>query len=163
MAEASIAIVIVCFVIEFRRKNFSWLAIYAPLLIFQPAWRLAWGEIKLHGLRPPSADCDFGNRGESIFLTATLLAVLLALVRGGVSKRLFLLGLTIFCWLFNVLVLPLDVYALLNWLPPKVGFTIAAGAGHIISYTFALMFVSGFLYILEHFRRRAQRRVQQGS
>lgn len=156
MAAASTVVVVACLVVEVRRKRFSWLAVYAPLLILQPAWRLAWGEITRHGLRPMSSDCGFGNRGESIFLTAVLVAVLVVLVRGHLSKRLFLLRLAIICWVIWMLVIPLAWFGLLYFLPAQVEGTVVGGAAACASYALILTLISAVLYIFERLRRRTQ-------
>ncbi len=164
MAAAAVAVVVAALVVAWRRRTFSWLAVCIVLLLLQPAWRLAWGEI-INGSRAASSDCGFGNRGESIFLAATLGAVLVMLIRGDVSKRLFLLRLTVVCWIIHVLVFLLGIsQGLSSFLfavfsadvaTQTLG-TIEAGAGRISRYTIVLTVCCAFLYILERRRRRVQ-------
>ena len=104
-------IFLACFANEWRRSKFSWLPLYAPLLILHPVWPQAWGNIMSPEFRALSADCFFGDKGESIFLTATLLAVLITIVRRTVSIRSFLLRLTIVGWTIIILM------RFLNWIP----------------------------------------------
>lgn len=163
MAATSMLIVLASFVLEFRRKKFSWTVVYVPLLILQPGWRLAWGEIRSHGLRAMSADCGFGNRGESIILTILLLAVLIALVRGRLSKRVFLFRLTIVCWIFHVLVffglrISSSLYLfLLKVLPSgadEVEGTISGGDANLRGFTLISTIVFAVLYVIERIPRR---------
>src|SRR2546423_15081862 len=113
MGAASTVCVLASFVIEWRRKKFSWLIVYTPLLILQPAWRLVCGEV-IHGSRAGSSDCGFGNRGESIFLTAALVAILVIVIREDLNKRVFLLRLIIVCWIIHVGMFLLGLFGLLS-------------------------------------------------
>jgi hypothetical protein len=167
MAAASTAVVLACLVVEVRRKKFLWLVVYAPLLLLQPAWRLAWEEILTHGLRPGSSDCGLGNRGEAIFLTAMLVAVLVMLLRGHLNKRLFLLRLTVVCWIIQVIIFfpatSTASYLLLSKflstdVAAQIDGTVVGGAGRLQWYTLALTLISALLYLLERLRRRTQRR-----
>jgi hypothetical protein len=164
MAAVSFAIALACVVVARRRKAFSWLVMCAALLVFHPAWQLAWGEM-LNGSRAASADCGFGKRGESIFLTAALAAILLMLIRGNLSKRSFIFGLTIACWAIHVIAFVLNRSQLLNSVlyavvPPDIGTqtfgTIEAGSGHISPYTLVLTLCCVVLYWVEWRRRRIQ-------
>jgi hypothetical protein len=161
-AAVSLALALACVVIAWRRKVFFWLAICATVLVCHPAWRLAWAEM-LKGSRAATADCGFGARGESIFLTAVATAILLILVRGKPSKRSFIFILTIACWAIHALAFALNrsellTSALYGMLSPDMGTqifaTIEAGSGRITLYTLVLTLCCGGLYLLERRRRR---------
>jgi hypothetical protein len=167
MAAVSTAVVLASLFVEARRKKFSWLAIYAPLLILHPAWRLALGEIR-HGSRQVSADCGFGNRGESIFLTVTLVALFIILSRGRLGKRLFLLRVVTGCWFFHVLVFFLRQSSpLRSLLSAEVLGTIEGGEGAVGVYTVILTLICAVLYLLRYVRLRRRRSdataISQGS
>jgi hypothetical protein len=164
MAAVSFAITLGCFVVAWRRNAFSWLILGILLLLCQPAWQLAWGEM-LNGSRAASGDCGFGKRGESVFLTAVLAAILLIQIRGNVSKRSFIFRVTIACWALHAFAFILSRSQLLNSalfaaFPPDMGAqvfgTIEAGSGNVILYTIVLTLCCAVLYWIERRRRRLQ-------
>jgi hypothetical protein len=155
-------VVLACLLIEARRNKYSWLVIYTPLLLLQPAWRLAWGEVR-HGGRTMSADCGFGDRGESIFLALMLVAIFVVLVRGDSSKRLFFLILTIVCSITYVLAFvlgltPLPFAILSRVVSPEVAGqvwgSVEGGAGRLSSYAVMFAVICAILYVQERRRSR---------
>lgn len=160
MAAISTVVVLASLAIEWRRKKFSWLILYAPLLILQPAWRLAWNEIH-RGWRAASADCGFGNRGESIFLMLTFVVIFVAILRGNVTKRLFLLRLTVVCSIiygviFVLSYTPFPFAVLSSVLSPEVAGpvwgTMAGGAWRLSSYIIVFSVICLALYLNGRFR-----------
>jgi hypothetical protein len=156
MAALSAALVSVSLFVEWRRKKFSWLIVYAPLLMLHPAWQLGLDEIRNGGGRV-SADCFFGASGESIFLTAMLIAVVFVMFPGGVSKRLFLLRAMLTFWTIFALqfffITALDkmlLRVLSHDLVDQIDATIRAGTG----YAVILTAVCGVLYLIEALRKR---------
>src|SRR5882724_808103 len=169
MGVASIAVVLASLGIEVRRWRFSWLILYTPLLILQPGWRLLWGDIIYHGVRPASSDCGLGNRGESIFLTVTLAAILIVLIRGNLSRRTFLLRLTMGCWIFHALVFFLERSTIHDSflsnlvshdVADQVLGTVEGGAAGVGWYTLVLTLICAVLWLIERVRRRTQRNVK---
>jgi hypothetical protein len=164
-AVASIAVVSLAFIVEKRRKDFSWLPLYLPLWLLQPGWRLAWDEIH-SGMLPVPADCGFSIRGESIFLFLTLATMLVAIMRSRTVKRVFLLRVVTVCWIVHALALlvrflPYD-YAIFSAVLPRpvaieVVDTIEIGQAQTIAYTFALTIVCFALYVYERQNRRVTR------
>jgi hypothetical protein len=91
-------VVIVSFLVELRRKRFSWLPIYTLMLACYPAWRLLYEDAFLRPWRPGIADCGFADRGESIFLLIAHIAGLVLISTGRGTKQMFILLLTVSCW-----------------------------------------------------------------
>lgn len=155
-AFAGIA-VLVSFIAEWRRGNFSWLAIYAAALVLHPAWRLSYGEI-LHGWRAASSDCGYGNRFFSVAVLLITVSVLwLVLFRPAFSKRLFLLILTAACWFIhigNLLFWRIDLFR--NEIPAALTtstfvqellMAVDFGQTRLIRYTVILTVICATLYI----------------
>lgn len=159
MAAVSAAVVSVSLFVEWRRKRFSWFVVYAPLFILHPAWQLAWAAIQ-NDTRV-SADCFSGARGESIFLTAILIAMLSVMVHGGVSKRLFLLRAMVIFWTFYALhfffIFPLGEILLpdlSHYLMGQIEGTFISDALRGVAHAVILTAVCAILYLLEALRKR---------
>lgn len=145
MAGGSTIIVFALLAIEFRRKKFSWFVVYAPFLLLQPAWRLAWNEIH-DGWRAASSDCGFGNRGECIFLTTTLVAIFVVILRGDVTKRPFLLRLTIVCAIINALIFVLS-YTSFPFATFGLIWRIVEGGANLSGYVVTFVLICLSLYM----------------
>jgi hypothetical protein len=171
MAAASTAVVLLAFILEKRRKKFSWFPLYLPLWLLQPGWRVAREEIH-SGVLPVRADCGFSIRGESIFLFITLATMLVTIVRSRTAKRLFLFRVITVCWIVHALVLlvrffPYD-YAIFSTVIPRpvaleVVDTIEIGQAQTIGYTFVLTIVCCALYVYERRKGSVRSYVQNGD
>jgi hypothetical protein len=53
------------FLVEWHRRRFAWLPIYALLLLPHPGWRLGWHEIRDY-VRAVSSDCGYSDRFVSM-------------------------------------------------------------------------------------------------
>lgn len=114
-AGLSAAVALASFIVEFRRGRFSWLPLYAALVLPHPGWRLGWREFR-DGVRAVSSDCGYGNRFiATALLVATVSVLLLVLFRPGFSRRFFLVLLAAACWALH-----LATYVFLR--PPVVSF-----------------------------------------
>ena len=110
MVAVSTAFFAIAVFLETKQGLFSWLALYLPVWLLQPGWRLGWEEISEHA-RQARADCGFPYRGESIFLMAILGITLIAIARHW-QKRVFFLRLAIGCWLVHILIFLLTCFSL---------------------------------------------------
>jgi hypothetical protein len=101
-AGLSAAVALASFIVEFWRGRFSWLPVYAALLLPHPGWRLGWREFR-DSVRAVSSDCGYGNRFiATALLVATVSVLLLVLLRPGFSQRLYLVLLAAACWALHL-------------------------------------------------------------
>jgi hypothetical protein len=113
----ALALAVACFVIEFRRRPFRWLLMYAALLAFQPGWDLVRQELHGGGIRV-RADCGYGQRSLSLFLLGATVALLIILVRRlSVKRRSFIFGLAL---AFSLMCLLETSYMFLWFLVPRI-------------------------------------------
>jgi hypothetical protein len=164
MAAVSLLLVVVLLAVELRNRSVSWPAIYIPLLVLQPGWRLAWGELMRHGMREASSDCGFANRAESIFLTATLFAIVIIVFMKGANKRSFLFYWTAICWSICVVVAILGYsslpFAFLSSvassdLAGQILGTMDGAGARLGGYAIILTGICIGLFVTKHVRRRS--------
>ena len=153
------------FLVEWHRRRFAWLAIYALLLLPHPGWRLGWHEIRDH-VRAVSSDCGYSDRFVSMALLAVTTSVLLiVLFRPGFNRRLFLVVLAAAGWSlhFGTIVffhpplllfsrLPLSISG--SPLAPEVAPAVVFGEMQLLRSIICLTFICAALYIPWHYLRR---------
>ena len=98
MTIVSVVIGVACLAAEYRSGRFSLFVFYLLIVLAQPGWRFGWRELVRGEGLPGLADCGFGFRAESILLGAVAVAMLIAILCGGVRKRVFFLWLSVICW-----------------------------------------------------------------
>jgi hypothetical protein len=164
-AALSGAAALASFLVEWRRRRFSWLPIYALLLLPHPGWPLGWREIRDH-VRAVSSDCGYSDRFVSMaLLSATVSVLLIVLFRPRMSRRLFLVVLAASGWVLHAGTFAFFRPPLLlaSWFPASISGSrfaeevvpaIVFGEMQLLRCTICLTFVCAALYIPWHYLRR---------